>query len=39
MPGIIAALADDPRTDDDSAYGNLTHTPTYGRYRPDDFQL
>jgi hypothetical protein len=26
-PGIVAALADDPRTDDDTAYGNLAHTP------------
>jgi hypothetical protein len=28
-PGIVAALADDPRTDDDTAYGNLTHTPMW----------
>ena len=26
-PGIVAALADDPRTDDDTAYGNLANDP------------
>jgi hypothetical protein len=33
-PGIIAALATDPRTDNDTAYGNLTHAPIWSEVHP-----
>jgi hypothetical protein len=35
-PGIVAELADDPRTDDDTAYGNLTHAPIWVQSTPND---
>jgi hypothetical protein len=35
-PGIIAALADDPRTGDDTAYGNLTHAPIWSLSTPSN---
>jgi hypothetical protein len=34
-PGIVAALATDPRTDDDTAYGNLTPAPIWSLSTPN----
>jgi hypothetical protein len=33
-PGIIAALLTDPRTDDDTAYGNLANAPMWSLQHP-----
>ena len=33
-PGILAALTADPRTDNDTAYGNLANTPIWSERHP-----